>query len=254
VHNQSSYVLTEWAAGAADRYRLLLFVLSGAAGRAVDISGRKATVRPTLANELEKLVGTHMGGESEILLSRALEIAGVAVARANRDLGRIEVTSQLPDTLRTLVIESAQALVKEVRLQAGRDADAAIQFARRQAMAINMAAASRGVNLTGAAIEVRQAAQDVEFGARDRAGRLWGAQNFIKTVVRHHLLTIYNDAYLTVLADHGLSTAKVLADNPEHRHNGVVFSITATPGAELTYEMIRAQVFHPNSNCLCSLV
>lgn len=253
VHNQPAYLLTEWAAGAADRYRLLLFVLGGATTRAVDTSGHLAAVKHTLARDLEKLVGTHMGGEGQILLSRALEIAGVAQARAYSDLGLSKPDATLPENLLTLVTGSAHALVKEVWNQASRDADAARAHARRQAMAINMVSTSQGVNLITAAIEVQRSRKVVEFGARDRAGRLWGAENFIRTVVRHHLLTIYNDTYLSVLADHGVMTAKVQADTPAHRYDGVLFSIVPTPGVDLTYEMIRSQIFHPNSNCLCAI-
>jgi len=83
----------------------------------------------------------------------------------------------------------------------------------------------------------------------DRSGRRWGSEKYIVTVLRHALLTIYNEVTIFDLVERGETTGRVVHENEDHSNHNLVFSFAPEEGMQ-SYDEIRDSVFHPNSRAL----
>ena len=84
------------------------------------------------------------------------------------------------------------------------------------------------------------------FQVRDKSGKKWQADRYVKTLTRQFSVNAALDAKVEELAEKG-DLAKIDYDDTNHEGHGLIVSLTgATPNVR-TLAAVRAKVFHPYS-------
>lgn len=89
----------------------------------------------------------------------------------------------------------------------------------------------------------------VTFYSVDRSGKQWDSKKYVRTVLRHALLTIYNESKIFRMTLQGKKVAYVQNSDINHPAHGTEFRI-APDGQGNSYDDIKDIVFHPNSNAV----
>lgn len=85
------------------------------------------------------------------------------------------------------------------------------------------------------------------FVKKDRSSKTWTSAVYVRTVIRSAMLSTYADAYLFALSANGFKLARVVYETPDHKNNGIVFSIDGSSPDVPSYEDIRPTILHPNA-------
>lgn len=151
-----------------------------------------------------------------------------------------------------LAASDGDALSENVMLVLGNDMHMVERTWKRFALNVSLATAI-GQSQTKAIIQNKYGQlSSIKFTRPDRAGKQWASGVYSQNLVRGYLLSAYVVSYLHGLTLIGRDVAVVDGLEEGHRHQGLRFSITGqTPGLA-TFETIRDEVFHPNSNALVS--
>lgn len=89
--------------------------------------------------------------------------------------------------------------------------------------------------------------QNPEFKALDESGRKWDSEKLFKFIMRNWLYSTEIRADIEdILADR-IDLAMIRYDDPEHKNNGLVFSIEGKTEGYPTLADIQASIFHFNA-------
>ena len=145
-------------------------------------------------------------------------------------------------------------LLREIEVQIERDIAFLRLSLRSIYLHVTMASRANGLPLRAALMQYRIGnAADLNFVFRDRRNQRWPSQKFIRSVWRHHLLSVYNETVLITLSDHGVDTAQINHSDQKSPHHGTLLSIDSN--SELpTYAELKPTVFHPNSEATLGMV
>lgn len=94
---------------------------------------------------------------------------------------------------------------------------------------------------------VQKRIQNPEFKSKDSAGRTWQAAKLFAFLLRNWLYGMEIKATLDGITDKGGDLARVVYSNPEHKNNGLVFSISGATAGYPSLASIEASVFHYNA-------
>lgn len=218
-------------------------------------SGRLGSAKQmfTLKNQAYQIARTYLATETELIQAKFQEIALEAFSDTLRDLQSHD-TVELTDAFYEHLLDAQEHLQRELTIQLERDVVLLGQILRRTTLQVmNMARAS-GRTIAEALMEYRIGSNSkLQFFFHDRANQKWASRKFVRAVWRHALLSVYNEAVLSVLADHKIDRAQVRHANPKATTNGLIISMG--PNTEHpTYEEIFNEVFHPNSDALLGMV
>lgn len=245
-------ILSAHADAAASRYLLLLNGLRGIQAQALTQGNLIApAVLERVARQGYQIAERYLTSERDNIAQTTQQIATDAQQRAQSDLG---VSSDTALTARTseLLSLAGEILRNEIVIQAERDVGKLKGELRQAALEVELAAMSQGISRESALIQQRLNAGKTAFTFQDRAGRRWASQKYIRTIWRQHLLTSWNETYLTTLADHGVTTAEIQHPDPASRFAGMKISIL--PSTDLpSYGELRQEAFHPNSEARVSI-
>lgn len=191
--------------------------------------------------------------ERELIAARSAEIASEAtrttlVSLASRDAP--DFTDAVSDHLSA----AERYLDHELSIQVERDIAFLVQSLRRTYLQVAIAARSTGMPPRAALIQYQVGnATELHFFFHDRQGQKWPSRKFVRAIWRHHLLSLYNEVVLLILADHGVTQAQVENINPTNFNHGMIIAMSS--GSSLpTYSEIRNEVFHPNSDAILKRV
>jgi hypothetical protein len=240
--------ISELSTAAADRYRLFTDGLRGIYARAVSNPdfGRVSHREKVLE---EARIASQVFVNSEV---DHLQDAVNDIFRAGHQTTLDEIASVDSENVSELALEQLTAtlsyLYDEVRAQVTRDVAQLKTKLRMAVLEISVASKVKGVSMRSAQIEYRIAnSGDIQFVFRDRASRNWASDKYVRTLWRHTLLSVYNEAVITALADHGVASAVVTHQDEKADVHGMRISLS--PGSELPlYSEVRDVVFHPNAN------
>lgn len=234
---------TQSAFKAAERYQSLLttfrFMLMGSLSD--PFSAKRADELRAAAVDVGR---TYYRTERTIIEQEVRASAQNALQTAQRDLG-VRVADDIPDALSAFLEQHIAYLDGEVRTQLSRDVEMLVRRYREFAIEAQLTANAVGFNMTA---PVQVGAQDkARFYFRDRQGRLYPSQKFIRSVWRHTLLTVGAEFYLLEAASRGVQQAEVVHPEPNHQFNGTVIELSNLGGGQ-TFIDVRDEIFHPQSN------
>lgn len=235
--------LTEIATQASTRYQSVLDtfrgLLAGAQTRAFSM-----LVVSGLRKQAQSVALAYLQVERDHIEEQLLGVAQEALGRARSDFGVLS-GADVPLNLQAFLEQSGAYLEGEIRAQLFRDIEAAVSRYREFAVAAELRSRSAGVSI-GQAIASINSDQRLKFNFRDRIGRLYPAQKFIRSVWRHTMLLVSTEFYMLEAASYGAATFTL--DHPDQTATwaGTVINLDAT--SPLSFQEVRAEVFHPNSN------
>lgn len=236
--------LTQEANAAAARYDNVVYAL-----RAIYLSalGRQglgsAQLLAEVRNSAYAVTGAYINGEEKIIESVLDEIVSEAqgsveeafsYARAEEESGAIS----------ELYNATNDYLLQEITIQTVRDVATLVEEVRRAGLSVELQRRATGSVTPGL---VERALPNFHF--RDRRHFKVASRTFIRGVWRMSMLSLYNETVLLTLADHGHDLAQIDHLDAKAPVHGSILAIA--PGGETpSYEEIRAEVFHPNSDAV----
>jgi hypothetical protein len=178
---------------------------------------------------------------SELVLDEALSSSFPGLSDAARE----QIKGSITDARNDLNGVILQAILK--------DAEQTNRALRDFALKVDMAMNAARISYSQALYNVRNQQDGMTYFQVDRTGKRWATTNYVKTSVRGFLVKTYVEGYLYGLAHKGDDLAKVVyPEDPEHLHNGTVFSITGSSQALPAYQTIKGEIWHPNTRALVS--
>jgi hypothetical protein len=243
--------LTAAAEAAGARYLSMVMTWRGLYAQAL-AGGDFATPRAaqSLKDQAYAVARSFLKTE-EALLDEAF--ASIAL-RARRD-ALLDASAALgadSDAARTGELLSAfshYALV-EITVQIERDVAHMMQRLRSAALVSEAAARAQAISRNAAQMQYRlRHGDELRFYFKDRSNRKWPSQKFVRTVVRGTLLETYNQVVMASLSEQRIDRARIVHPDASSRWQGA--EITLAPNVDLpTYEEVRDEVFHPNSEAV----
>lgn len=173
-----------------------------------------------------------------------------------RALAQSDVLSGAPS--KTLVLSDyADELVtwfrQELRSQIERDINTAVQKRREIALDATLMARSKGYSEEVAYQLASSRRGGVNFYFKDRAGRKYPSQKFIRQLYRQGLITIAIESYALEAAAYGVAELEIVHPDNNHGYVGERITLVEKPNM-LTLAEVRDEVFHPNSNAFLRAV
>jgi hypothetical protein len=192
------------------------------------------------------LAEVYLGEEDELIR------AGLAQEQEDATLVTLEAMNleyePAGDRVAEHVETIAQELENSLRVQLERDLASMTRGLRDMALRAQLMASARGVSRSSALNYLRSdGTARPQFVFQDRAGKRWPSPKLVRTVWRQALVFTWNETALLTMAERGVTEAVIEHPDPQHAENGVVISLAEGPG-DLTWDQVREDVFHPNTN------
>jgi hypothetical protein len=220
---------------------LAQIAMTGALARTLDTSNPTKPASGTkLRNELSQVVyDTH-----EMIAGNTFRVERELVRQAYDDAGAdFQPLDGEPD---------GTTFSENLMVTLGTDMTHVEKTWKRFALNVQLAQ-SMGLSETQAIIRHKYGQlSSIKFTRPDRAGKRWVSGTYSQNLVRGYLLSSYVVSYLHALTLRGIDTAVVAGLDEGHRHAGLRFSITGKTVGLPTFESIRDEVWHPNSNAIVS--
>jgi len=247
-------LFTERAAASVRRYGAFLEALRNQA-TAIMLSNPLAhSERQRARNSAYDAAKQFTGWEHTELTEDAQNVATSAYQQARDDLGLPRVDG-IDARFEEFLFESANYAARLIAAQVDRDVVSMSQHILRQAQRIDLYVRGGTHTPVSAAAQIVMDDQQVPmFRFQDRLGRKFKSRKHIRDIYRAHLLNLYNEVYMDVIAEHGRSTAFITHPDPNYKWFGKEVAITPeAPGnLPLIYD-IRDEVFHPSSNATLTI-
>lgn len=192
----------------------------------------------------------HSLNESQLLIDQSDLLAKKAYAKAMRDIGKKGDLEDRPELLR-YIDETTQDTFSALYQQIFRNQQQAEKHLRNVALQVQMVSDTRNWKRSAALIAVRKnLATQFKFNFADRSGRRWDASKYVRTLLREHYVTLYNEVYLYALSKRNRLTAYVKNEDVNHKDHGTRFYILPISKKDPLYSSIKDQIFHPNTRSL----
>lgn len=242
---------TELAELAGNRYSLLVDSWQTIYARAVVAQdfGSARWLRQAEDNA-RGVADRHLASEREIINSITAHLVAQSRADASTPLGATLVGVGAENALPEHAMGLAEYLAGEIAAQIERDVAFLRRALMRVAAEVSWIADATGLPLRAAMIQWRvDYGDELRFYFRDRAGRKWPSQKFVRAAWRQHLLDTWNETMLGALSGLGQVEAEVRHADTNAKHHGLRISII--PGRGLpTYAEIRDEIFHTGADAL----
>lgn len=232
------------ADAAASRYDLLVGALRGLY---LDALGSRDFGAPSLLNAVRRqgrgMVDTYLRAERTTAETTLAQIASEAHRSTKRALA-VYAQDEMSDAALELLSAMADYMLQEIALQAARDVATVVEEVRRASLQSDLAQRA-----SGAIVPVDSRGVELSFHFRDRRNHRIQSRIFVRGVWRQSLLTVYNETVLLTLADHRADHAEI--DHLDGKAPPHGARVAMVPGGDHpTYDEIRADVFHPNSDAV----
>lgn len=244
---------TERAEKAVERYGYLLNILRSQA----EIVGRRGGIgmddgREEAVSVSQGAARTFLSTEQGLINDDTAEVARRAYSAALSDLGLPDAV--IEDRFAEFIFSAAQYTTRIIAAQAERDVMTMAQHIQSTAMRIDLYVRSGRHSRGSAAAQVfleDRAAPAFKF--LDRMGRRFKATKHIRDIYRQHLLNVYNEVYMDVVATHGWETVRVQHPDPNYKWQGAELAIVSGEDDFPLYYDVRAEIFHPSSEATLTI-
>lgn len=241
--------LTERAADAVERYSAFLNILRSQADTVFRRGPIDETLRQEAISVAQGAARSFLNLEQAFINEDTAEVARSAHSAALSDLGLPD--TGIDDRFGEFVFQSAYYVTRIIAAQAERDVMTMAQHNQSTALRIDLYVRSgRHTPATAAAQVMIEDNQAPAFRFIDRMGRKFKASKHIRDIYRSHLLNVYNEVYMDVVATHGHDVVYVQHPEPNYKWNGVeLVIVTGASGTDdfpLYYD-VKEEIFHPSS-------
>jgi len=240
-------IFSEHAEKAAERYLSVIFGLRGTYSRSF---GYEDPTTPKAMKDFKEnsysVARTYLETETRIIKDMTEEIALWAITDALSALGATTPAEEYLTQLRDHLNGSGDYIRNEISIQLERDIASAAKKLKDLGLRSYILQNRLRISKKASIVQLRLSDKgELRFYFVDRQNRKWPSQKFIRTIWRAHMLDIYNEVYLYVLASHGVDTFAVKHTDVASKVNGQIFDLEE-------FEDIRDEIFHPNANAVVS--
>lgn len=243
---------TAVATSAVERYTDFLTLLRGQADVAFRRGAALGSPREEAVNVAQDAARRFLGLEQAQLNEDTADIARAAHSAAQRDLAVSETT--IDDRFGDFIFSAAAYTGRMLASQIERDVMTMAQHIHTTEMRIDLYVRSgRHTPSSAAAAVMLEDNQAPGFRFVDRVGRRYKSTKHIRDIWRQHLLHIYNEVYMAVVADHGWEIVKIDHLDPHYKWYGEPVAIVSHDDRFPLYYDIKDEVFHPSSDALITI-
>jgi hypothetical protein len=216
------------------RYLVYQNLMRGALAEIIPTATFDLRLHRELSTSLRRTVTSAIDNETTALVEAGREIATVAGVESQMSAMELEQsTGEAIEAAGARLLTDAQAIrqmFKKIALKAYVASQASTLFAEEL--------------FRRAYVEE---SRNFSFKQSDRRGRQFGAEIYWRYMLRSHFFGLVNSLSIMQLAEQGASAAKVHA--PGHGYHGRAVGLRPNEGLP-TYDDMRDEVFHPNSDAL----
>jgi hypothetical protein len=249
-----NHQLTEMASAGVERYGNFLTILRGQSESVFRRGSTDENLREEAMRTAHDAARAFLGLEQAWLNEDSIEVARNAHSAALTDLGLSD--TGLEDRFADFVLSSAAYVSRIIAAQAERDIMTMVQHIQATAMRIDLYVRSgRHSPATAAAQVMIEDNQMPAFRFIDRMGRKFKTSKHVRDIYRQHLLHVYNEVYMDVVATHGHDSVFVDHPNPDYKWFGEELAIvTGGPDEALPlYYDVKDEIFHPSSEATVTI-
>ncbi len=246
---------TERAEAAVDRYGYLLNILRGQSEVVFRRGATDGQLREDAVSVSQDAARAFLGTEQAEINEDSAEVARRAYSAALSDLGLKFDDFEDLNRFGEFIFSAASYVTRIIAAQAERDVMAVAQHIQSTALRIDLYVRSgRHTHSSAAAAVMIEDQQAPAFKFMDRMGRRFKATKHIRDIYRQHLLNIYNEVYMDVVAEHGHDTVRVDHPDPNYKWSGEpLLIVTGGPADHPLYYDVREEIFHPSSQATLTI-
>jgi hypothetical protein len=240
---------TDRAARAVERYGAFLSILRSQADTVFRRGPTDEQLRLEALAVAQDAARAFLGSEQGQINDDTASVALSAYKAAMSDLGLSSDNLEPFNRFGDFIFSASYYVSRLLAAQAERDIVQMAQHIQGTALRIDLYVRSgRHSPSTAAAQVMLEDNQMPAFRFVDRAGRKFKASKHIRDVYRQHLLNIYNEVYMDVVADHGHEVVYVAHPEPNYKWQGKPLLIVTggTKDHPLYYD-VKDEIFHPSS-------
>jgi hypothetical protein len=231
---------TEVSTKASDRYQAVLTTFRGLlfAFLNEEYSSRRADELRSQAVDVGRM---YFRTEDQFISNEVHQSAQEALSTVKEQLG-LAGSADIQDRYAAFLENHEEFLRSEVQAQLSRDVELLVRRYREAALERHLYGSGRP-----------SIGNDrLRFFFRDRAGRLYPSQKFVRSVWRHSLVTIGAEFFALEAADRGAIEIEVQAE-PQSQWNGLRIGISLSSN-ETPFSDVREEVFHPQTQVTLKVV
>ncbi len=217
--------------------------------------GFRLALRGALANALAH--PNPASDAAKVMLLRAIEASKVALTHAApalrdgiRQVKEAALRSIPGNPLDPVLEESIDEMLAntEAAIELVTEADIRVALEHMRQFRLRLSMQTMGRNFSQAINNTRAEFRGLEpnFRVADRGGKKWTSGTYVETAVRALAVQVYADSAVFGMARTGIKTGQV--KNPGHDNDGMLFSTGPSTATLPSYQDIRDEVFHPNTN------
>lgn len=244
--------MTQMAERAVTRYQGFTALLAGQAEMVFRRGATDESLRDNAFHRGLDAARAFSSAEHAQMSDDTQTIAIAAHAQALSDLGVKQRT--IPERFASFIFSASLYSARLLAAQAERDVMSMAQQMQTTALRVDLYARSgRHTPSSAAAAVMIEDSQAPAFRFIDRAGRAYKSTKHIRDLYRQHLLNIYNEVYMDVVAEHGWETVQISHPEPNFKWSGVEVMIVSGDDDRPLYYDIKDEVFHPSSQATITI-
>lgn len=242
------------AAAAVERYGHFLNILRSQSDSAFRRGATNEEVRNQARSTSADAARKYLGVEHGWLNEDTADVARAAYRQARVDLGFPDPGITIEDRFADFIFEAAAFAVRILAAQVERDLVSLMQHMRQTAQRVDLYARSGRHTISSASAAVMlEDNQTPAFRFMDRLGRRFKSSKHVRDTYRAHLLHIYNEVYMDVVADHGHESVLVWHPDPNFKWFEERLAIVSSDAELPLYYDVKEEVFHPGSDAIVSI-
>jgi hypothetical protein len=243
-----NHIFSERAEASVERYGYFLNILRSQADIVFRRGPTDGQAREEALSVALEAARSFLGVEQGQLNDDTADVARDAYRAALSDLGLSHDDFEGLNRFAEFIFAGASYTGRILAGQAERDVMTMGQHILNVAQRVDLYARSGRHSLSSAAAAVMfEDSQVPNFRFTDRLGRRFKATKHVRDLYRQHLLNIYNEVYMDVVADHGWEIVRVTHPDPGFKWHGAALAIVGDDDEFPLYYDVREEIFHPSS-------
>lgn len=224
---------TEVSAQASERYQAVLTTFRGMLFAYLNESFSASRASELRSNAVD--IGKMFFRSEQAIIEEELHRTALDALWTVEDQIGVQRSKEVSDTFSAFLTQHMDYLESELRAQLSRDVEMLVRRFREVALEKHLGAAAR-LDVGGVS----------RFHFRDRVGRLYPSQKFVRSVWRHSLVMVGAEFFALEAADRGYSEIEVVSQDKSSRWTGLKIGLSdASP--EPSFSDVRDEVFHPQT-------
>jgi hypothetical protein len=246
---------TDRAARAVDRYGNFLNILRSQADTVFRRGPTDENLRQEALSVAQEAARSFLSIEQAQINDDTADVARSAYSAAMSDLALSNNDFAGLDRFADFIFSASYYVSRILAAQAERDIIAMAQHIQGTALRIDLYVRSGRHSQSSAAAQVMiEDNQMPAFRFVDRMGRKYKASKHIRDLYRLHLLNVYNEVYMDIVAEYGHDTVRVAHPEPSYKWQGQELLIVSRLDRDLPlYYDVKDEIFHPSSEATLTI-